>query len=256
MEPSSTYTPWPFIQTDAAATEHGFALWPLYGYAQQDPRDLIIHFSSGRLAGTIPTSPRRRVRRHAAHAAVRFPAILRHGNTTGSFNNEDFLWPFFGYTDRTLPNRYHETRYFWPFLVQGHGDEPLRQPLGAVLHALGHQGRGQDLVLWPLLRQANWTDGDIAQKRTQFLYLLYWSQQQTQPDQSPRPRPPTAPTSGRCSANGTTAPADGSSSSSARLRFSSPTTTSVRETWTPFFAIYRYDQRAPGDKRWSLLWEP
>ena len=29
----------------------------------------------------------------------------------------------------------------------------------------------------------------------------------------------------------------------------------VRQTWTPLFALYRYDQRAPGNARTSLLWD-
>jgi hypothetical protein len=29
----------------------------------------------------------------------------------------------------------------------------------------------------------------------------------------------------------------------------------VRQTWTPLFALYRYDQRAPGHVRTSLLWD-
>ena len=29
----------------------------------------------------------------------------------------------------------------------------------------------------------------------------------------------------------------------------------VRQTWTPLFALYRYDERAPGEARTSLLWD-
>jgi len=29
----------------------------------------------------------------------------------------------------------------------------------------------------------------------------------------------------------------------------------VRQNWTPLFALYRYDQRAPGDVRASFFWD-
>ena len=28
----------------------------------------------------------------------------------------------------------------------------------------------------------------------------------------------------------------------------------ARQAWSPLAAIFRYDQRAPGDTRWSALW--
>jgi hypothetical protein len=33
-----------------------------------------------------------------------------------------------------------------------------------------------------------------------------------------------------------------------------PDNDNVRESWTPLFSIFRFDQRAPDDRRWSLLW--
>jgi hypothetical protein len=34
-----------------------------------------------------------------------------------------------------------------------------------------------------------------------------------------------------------------------------PNNETVRQNWTPLFALYRYDQRAPGDIRASLFWD-
>jgi len=71
---------------------------------------------------------------------------------------------------------------------------------------------------------------------------------------TPTPLPPKKSTSGRSSALGITAPGAANTSSPAPSK-SFPTTTTSAKRGRPFFALYRYDQRAPGDVRTSLLWD-
>ena len=46
-------------------------------------------------------------------------------STGPGYVNETFVWPLFGYTERTAPVRYSEQRFLWPFLVQGRGVEAI-----------------------------------------------------------------------------------------------------------------------------------
>lgn len=247
----TTSTPWPFIQV-VRGTEHGFALWPLYG-SREKPGEFHRSFFLWPLGwnntiqppddappGTPPT------RQHG------FIPFYTHERRDG-YIDENYVWPFFGYTDRTLPNRYHETRYLWPFLVQGHGDDRLVDRWGPFYTHSIVKGMDKTWVMWPILRRAKWEDPGIAQKRTQFLYLLYWSQEQrslTNPNAAPADRTHVWPFFSKWD-NG-----------AGRRQFQLfspfdvffPDNNWVRETWTPLFAIYRSDQRAPGDRRWSLLW--
>lgn len=246
----STYTPWPFIQT-VHGTEHGFALWPLYG--QRDKPDTFHHsFFLWPLGWNNTIQP-------PEDAPAGTPPTQQFGflpfytrERKDHFINEDFVWPFFGYTDRTLPNRYHEMRYFWPFLVQGRGDDRYVDRWGPFYTHSVIKGMDKTWIMWPLVRQARWIDADIAQKKTQFLYLIYWSQQQrslTNPAAAPADRTHIWPLFSKWD-NG-----------AGRRQFQLfspfdvffPDNDNVRETWTPLFAIYRSDQRAPDDKRWSLL---
>ena len=248
---TTTATPWPFLQVTRGA-EQGFALWPLVGWDDRPERfhksfflwpigwNNTIQPPEDAPPGTPPTHQ------------VGFIPFFTH-ERRDRYINEDYVWPFFGYTDRTVPNRYHETRYLWPFLVQGRGDDRMVDRWGPFYTHSVIKGMDKTWVMWPLLRQATWTDSGVVQTKTQFLYLLYWSLEQ------------------RSVANPHAAPADRThvwplfskwDNGAGRQQFQLfspfdvffPDNDWVRETWTPLFAIYRSDQRGPHNRRWSLLW--
>jgi hypothetical protein len=247
----TTSTPWPFIRTTQGA-EQGFALWPLFGWRNrperfhktfylwplgwnntlQPPEDAAPGTSPLRQVGAIPFYTR---------------------DQRDGYINENYVWPFFGYTDRTRPNRYHETRYLWPFLVQGRGDDRWVNRWAPFYTHSVIKGMDKTWIMWPLLRRATWTEAGVEQTKTQFVYAFYWSLEQrslTNPKAAPADRTHLWPLYSKWD-NG-----------AGRRQFQLfspfdvffPNNEHVRETWTPLFAIYRSDQRAPDDRRWSALW--
>ncbi len=248
----TTSTPWPFIRTTRGAAQ-GFALWPLFGWQNREgiSKDRFYLWPLGFNNTKYPsadeplgTPPSRQVGFLPFYARVTAPGFI----------NEDYLWPFFGYTDRTKPWTYHETRYFWPFFVQGRGDDRYVNRWGPFYTHSIIKGTDKTWVPWPIFRQAKWTEADVAQTKTQFLYFLYWSLDQRS---ATNPNVPHAyvqhvwPFVSRWD-NG-----NGRRQMQVLSPFEVffPNNQKVRETWSPFFALYKYDQRSPGNERHSVLWD-
>ncbi|MCX6954871.1 MAG: hypothetical protein NTV51_22160 [Verrucomicrobia bacterium] len=249
---TTTSTPWPFIRTTRGAA-HGFALWPLFGWQERpgESRDEFYLWPLGynntrQPAADAPagTAPSRQI------GALPFYAR----STAPGFINEDYGWPFFGYTDRTQPWRYHETRYFWPFFVQGRGDDRYVNRWGPFYTHSIIKGNDKTWIAWPFFRQVRWTTDNVAQTKTQFLYVLYWSL-----DQRSLSNPQAAHAHVRhvWPLFSTWDNGAGRRQTLALSPFEVffPGNTKVREVWSPLFALYRSDQRAPGHVRRSLLWD-
>jgi hypothetical protein len=138
-------------------------------------------------------------------------------------------------------------------LVQGRGDDHHVNRWAPFFSHSVVKGCEKTWLLWPLLRQAKWTDGDIAQERTQFLIFLLWSHEQRSVS-----RPQAAPASKRHFWPLASVWDNGAGRRQVQilspLEVFFPGNEPVRELYTPLFALYRHDQRAPGDTRWSLLW--
>src|SRR5688572_17336438 len=172
----TTSTPWPIIRVTRGAA-HGWGVWPLFNYVDRPgvSRQETYLWPLGFNATRYPTpddSPGTPVRRDIGA----LPFYVR--NTGPGYINEDFLWPFFGYTNRTQPVRYSERRYFWPFLVQGRGENRYINRWAPFYTHSNSKGYDKRWFLFPLLRHAEWTDADIARTRTQLLYFLYWNEEQ------------------------------------------------------------------------------
>ncbi len=246
-ERRTRYTPWPFVRTIDGGGHRGFEVWPLAGrreragdYREQFYLWPLIYRQERNLSEPQPS---------VSYGVLPFYAR----DTAPGLVQENYLWPFFGYTDRTEPKRYHETRYFWPLLVQGRGEERHVNRWAPFYSHSVVNGYDKTWLLWPLLRQAKWTDGDIAQERTQFLFFLLWST--TQRSLS---RPEAAPASKRHLWPLASVWDNGAGRRQTQvlspLEVFFPGNEPVRELYAPFFALYRHEQRAPGDTRWSLLW--
>jgi len=172
----TTATLWPFIKT-TRGTEQGLALWPLFGWRTK-PGSFDRRFYLWPLgwnntiqpAAESPagTSPRREVGFLPFYTRETAPGLI----------NEIFLWPFFGYSDRQQPKHYHETRYFWPFLVQGHGDDHRVNRYGPFYTHSVTKGIEKTWVMWPIYREKRLSEAGIAQTQRQVLYFLYWSLEQ------------------------------------------------------------------------------
>lgn len=247
----TTFTPWPIIRT-THGVEQGFALWPLFGWSGKigvfDRRYFLwpliwkntIQPPTDAPAGTPPT-----------HQVGFLPFYSR--DQRAGFLDVNFGWPFFGYTTRTTPYHYHETRYLWPFLVQGHGDNRDINRWGPFYTHSSIKGMDKTWVLWPLLREARWTDADITQTKIQLLYFLYWSLEQRSAAN------PALPSASKTHLWPLFSAWDNGAGrhqlqAPSPLEVFFPGNDRVRQTWTPLFALYRYDQRSTDTVSHSLLW--
>ncbi len=174
-------------------------------------------------------------------------------STGPGYINENYAWPFFGYTDRQAPKRYHEMRYFWPLLVQGRGDERYVNRWGPFYTHSIIKGVDKQWVMWPLVRQQEWADDSVQRTRTQFLFFLYWSEVQHSLANPNLPRAAKTHVWPLLSLwnNG---------AGRRQVQFPSPlevffpANDKIRQLYSPLFALYRFDQRAPGESRTALLW--
>lgn len=247
----STSVPWPFVKI-TRGTEQGFALWPLFGQREK-PGAFERQFYLWPLAWNNTIYPDAET---AAGAKPRrevgvLPFFT--SETDIGLVNRSYLWPFFGYTDRTEPYQYHETRYFWPFLVQGRGDDRHVNRWGPFYTHSVVKGTDKRWVMWPFFREKSWTDAGLHQTQRQLLYFVYRS------------------TGQRSATNPAAAPAEkahlwpllstwDNGAGRRQVQFPSPLEVffpdneRVRVSWSPLFALYRYDQRAPDAWRHELLW--
>ena len=160
---------------------------------------------------------------------------------------------FFGYTDRPAPKEYHEQRYFWPFLVHGWGPDRTIDRWGPFYTHSVIKGMDKTWVLWPLWKHSAWADDGIAQEKSSLLWFIFWHLQQrslTNPAAAPAEKTYLWPLFSTWD-NG---------AGRRQVQILSPfegafaDNDDVRQTWSPLFAVWRYDQSAPGEVRASLLW--
>lgn len=245
----STTTPWPFVKV-TRGTEQGFALWPLFG-RREKPGAFERDFFLWPLVWNNTIYPEAG---SAAQARREFGVLPFYtSETDDGFVNRSYLWPFFGYTDRTKPVRYHETRYFWPFLVQGRGDDRHVNRWGPFYTHSRVKGTEKTWIVWPLYREKTWSDASLHHTQRQLLYFLYRSTEQrstTNPNAAPAEKAHFWPLFSAWD-NG---------AGRKQVQFLSPLEVffpdneRVRVSWSPLFALYRFDQRAPGSRRHELLW--
>ena len=162
---------------------------------------------------------------------------------------------FFGTTDRTAPTHYHETRYFWPFFIQGQGDERTTDRWAPFYTHSVIKGMDKTWIMWPLIKHTDWVDGDIAQDKTQFMFFMYWKLQQhrvSNPAAAPAQKTYLWPVLSTWD-NG---------AGRRQVQVLSPfegvfaDNDEVRQSLTPFLALYRYDQRAPAKSRCRCFGTP
>ena len=247
----TTATPWPFIKT-TRGTEQGFAFWPLFGWrtkAQTFARRFYLwplgwnNTIQPNPEAPVGTAPRREVGFLPFYTRESAPGLV----------NENYLWPFFGYTRRDEPVRYHENRYFWPFLVRGRGDERTVDRYGPFYTHSLTKGTEKTWVMWPVYREKRYAEAGIAHRQRQVLYFLYYSLQQrstTNPSAAPAQKSHLWPIYSSWD-NG---------AGRKQLQFPSPLelffpdNDRIRQSWSPLFSLYRYDQQSAGAARHEAIW--
>ena len=240
--------PWPFVRIIRGGDHHGWALWPLAGRRVDGPARSqyylwpLFYKDEYNLDSPTPTVNEGFL---PFYASQRGPGL----------RSESYLWPFFGYLDRSGPKAYHETRYFWPFLVQGRGVQRYRNRWAPFYTHSVISGMDKTWVLWPLWKQQKWTESGLDQTRTEVLFFLYWSLRQQRAG---------SPEGARAAEKTHLWPLFSAWDNGAgRRQFEllSPLeplfryNREIRTEYSPLFAVYRFDQRAPGVVRYSFLWD-
>lgn len=244
---TTTSTPWPIIRHSTGNGHEGFAIWPLFGYAQKPGAYRKQYY-------LWPLIYKNELRLGAAEPTVLqgFLPFYTKKQRPGSVS-ENFLWPFFGYTRQTEPVAYRENRYFWPLFVQGRGDERYVNRWAPFYTHSIRKGTNKQWFAWPLIRQEKWTADGLDHTKQQFFWFIYWSHEQRS---AVNPALPAAHKThfwplfsvwdngaGR---------RQGQFPSPLGVFF--PSNEKVRVLYEPLFALYRYDQRTPEDVHHSLLW--
>jgi hypothetical protein len=244
---SITYAPWPIVRVISGAGHQGFELWPLFGARARagDYRERFVFW---------PLFYLHESHLSAAQPTVEFGALPFYTSETGpGYRNVNILWPLFGAMHRTEPARYDETRYLWPFLVQGRGTDRYVNRWGPVYSHSVIKGYDKTWLLWPLYRHATWREAGLDQEQNRLLWFIYWSLEQRDPR-----RPAAAPAYKRHLWPLFSAWDNGAGRRQIQLlsplEVFFPGNDVVRELYSPLFAVYRYDQSAPDDRRGKLLW--
>jgi hypothetical protein len=247
----TTSVPWPIIRV-TQGTEHGFALWPVFGWRSRPEvfKKTFFLWPVGWNNTIQPNSeapPGTPARREVGF----LPFYTR--ETREGFINENFLWPFFGYTDRTAPVPYHENRYLWPFLVQGRGPDQMVERFAPFYTHSIRKGIDKKWVLWPIFRQRQWADRGVDITQRQVGYFVYWSVTQrsaTNPNAAPAQKSHLWPLYSSWD-NGA---GKRQLQVPSPLELFFPDNERIRVSWSPLFALYRYDQSTPDQSRHEALW--
>lgn len=239
--------PWPFVKVLSGNGHRGFELWPLFG-SRTKPGLYREGFALWPLLYRNETWADGRI---SSRQIGMLPFYAR--DEAVGYKSETFLWPFFGYVDRTIPYVYHARNYFWPLFVQGRGDDRIVNRWAPFYTHSRIKGTDKTWVLWPLWRKSSWTEGALRHERSQLLYFLYNANIQrsaARPEAEPASKIHVWPLWSSWN-NG---------AGNRQLQVLSPfevffpRNEQVRDGWSPLFALYRFDRDAAGDTRHVALW--
>ena len=241
---TTTTVPWPFIKV-VSGDASGFELWPIFGSRGKE----------GVFRETFALWPfyHHNTRTLESGATTDELAILPfYERTRGEFaHSKTFVWPFFGYTHSEQP-AYDEQRWFWPFIVTAKGEDRRVERFAPFFTYSERKGMKKTWVMWPLVREQEWSESGLDFEKTQFLYFLYWNLEErsaANPNMAPARKTHLWPLASYWN-NG---------AGHRQFQLFSPLEVffqhneTVRTVYSPLFSIYRYDRRASGDVHTSFL---
>jgi hypothetical protein len=245
---TTTAAPWPIIKTVHGDGNRGFSIWPLFGWSAKDGvyHDQfflwpLVYKNASKLSEPKPE----------VNLGV-LPFYAR--DESADSLSETYVWPFFGYTHRTAPYRYDETRWFWPLLMQGQGDDRRINRWAPIYTHSNIKGDDKQWVLWPLYRRERWTDAGLTQTKTQLLFFLYWSLRERSASN------PALPHAEKTHLWPLFSYWD-DGADHRQMQLLSPLEVffqdnePVRRAYSPLFAVYRYERFATDDTQTSILWD-
>ena len=249
----STYYVFPFIRHVTGRTQGG-GLWPVYGHTH-GPGEAYHTFAVWPIYthNFIPPPEDAEAGAQPTEQFSLFP-LYTSEKSTGSVN-KTYVWPFFGYSDRTVPEQYHETRYFWPFFVQGEGvKKTVSRYAPFYTHSWSAKSEERTWVMWPLWKDERWNEDNIGQHKQSLFYFIYLYQHQqslSNPNAAPAFKRHIWPFFSKWD-NG-----QGRVQEQVLSPFEPffPDNEKVREGWAPLAAVYRYNHSPDGSTRTSVLWD-
>lgn len=243
-----TQTPWPIFRRIEGAGHSGLELWPLYGWRGRE-KDYERSF----YLWPLGYSSTRWNDDGSAERAAGFLPFYAEASGPGH-RSKTFIWPFFGFSERTAPKAYRQNDYLWPLWVQGRGEERyVNRWAPFYTHSKG-KGREKHWYFWPLLRHETVRFADMQEEDTRFLFFVYRSTVQS------RPEAPAAGTARRTHFWPLVSSWD-NGRGQRQVQFLSPlepafpNNEAIRASYSPLFALYRLQQTAPGTVRHSALWD-
>ncbi len=164
-------TPWPFIQTLHGPGTGGALVWPIMGHwwqeGKMDYQFLFWPFIYRKVDQLDRPIPR-----------VREGFLPFWATEHGEFVDDvTIIWPFFGWKeDRT--KGYTEERYFYPFFMQGRGDNEYTNRWAPFYTHSIKTGVDKTWYMWPAYKFRTQREKDLIIDRTQFFYFVYWNETQ------------------------------------------------------------------------------
>lgn len=237
--------PWPFIKIMYGEGNHGFEIWPLFGSRHKEGAYRENFF----LWPFYMTRDEKLWLDQPEELRAYLPFYFRH--TTAIFENKSHPWPFVGHTSSLYP-KYNETRYFWPFFVQTRGDfRTINRWAPFYSHSI-RKGVDKKWVMWPFYREQVWVEKDLAMKKTQFLYILYWNLTQQRPGNVDGPKA-TRTHLWPVSSYWNNGAGDIQFQLFSPLEPFFPYNRAVRSLYSPFLAIYRVERKGDDFVRHNAL---
>lgn len=244
----TTATPWPFVKTISGDGHHGLEFWPLIGQREETGKSLrqfwlwpLGYRSSQNLDTDTPS-----------HQSGLLPLYAQ--QSSPGFESKTFLWPFFGYAYRTSPERYHAKHFLWPFWVQGRGETRRVNRWAPFFSNSRSAHQEKTSVMWPLWREHTWNSNHLQHQRRQLLYFVFHEEVQSSlqsPDAEPAVKRHLWPIFSHW--NNGAGRVQVQALSPIDVFF--PHNEHMRKLWSPLFALYRFDQTAPGEIRHAWLWD-
>jgi hypothetical protein len=244
---TTTTAPWPFIKVLSGEGNHGFELWPLFGYRAKEASyreqfylwPLIYKNEQQLWSGQT----------NLKEGFLPFYAMVRNAEV-----HSEMFTPFFGYVDRVAPIHYHETDYLWPIWIQGRGDGYMINRWGPFYTHSVIKGTDTKWVAWPFWKQKTWVDGALKHSKRQFFYFIY---NETEQQSATNPSLPAA----RKAHYWPFVSFWDNGAGRRQIEVLSPLEVffanngPMRLSYNPFFALYRYNRIGPGEIEQSALWK-
>lgn len=241
--------PWPFITWQEGDGAAGGGLWPIFthytksGVRAYDSQYLFWPLIYRKVDQFDRERPRVQEGFLPFYATVRSELV----------DDTTIFFPFFGWRDDREIS-YRETRWFWPFFVQGRGPgNYVNRWAPFYTHSI-HGTTDKHWYMWPALRVKRWQEGELAVRRTNFFYFLYMDEVQRSMVN------PNLPEARMTHVWPFFSQYDNGAGLVQAQLFSPfevfyPNNRSVRDLYTPIFAFFRYQRsEETGVTTQSVLW--